>query len=70
MEMTKNKPSIDEWLKEAKADKNAGNVGMYLTHNGVVRATAREKVREGRSDAPPVTAMMFSYNEDKLSEVI
>ena len=33
-------PSMDEWLREAKADPSAEKIGMYLTHNGVVRATA------------------------------
>ena len=29
------KPSMDEWLKKAKADEHAANCGMYLFHNGV-----------------------------------
>ena len=28
------KPSMDEWLKKAKADEHAANCGMYLFHNG------------------------------------
>ena len=41
--ITKNQtmPSVDAWLKEAKNDENAGRIGMYLTHNGVVRSTAK-----------------------------
>ena len=27
------KPSMDEWLKKAKADEHAANCGMYLFHN-------------------------------------
>ena len=30
-------PSIDAWMAEAKAHENADKVGMYLTHNGIVR---------------------------------
>ena len=38
-------PSMDEWLREAKLDPDAPMVGMYLTHNGVVRATPKKQVR-------------------------
>ena len=34
-------PSVDAWLREAKALEHAGEIGMYLLHNGVVRETAR-----------------------------
>lgn len=48
-------PSMDQWLKEAKADPSAPNVGMYLTHNGTVRRTARATVRSGdRTDRKSV----------------
>ena len=33
----KESPSVDQWLKEAKADESAPRCGMYLTHNGTVR---------------------------------
>ena len=39
LESGKLMPSIDAWLREAKADASAAGCGMYLTHNGVVRAT-------------------------------
>ena len=32
--MSKPVPSIDLWLKEAKAHESAPLCGMYLTHNG------------------------------------
>ena len=32
--MSKSIPSIDAWLKEAKAHESAPKIGMYLTHNG------------------------------------
>ena len=60
---------MDAWLKEAKAHESAPKIGMYLTHNGVVRRDARAKVRQGES-APDVTGMHFDYNEEKLSAVI
>ena len=34
--MKKESPSIDAWLREAKAHESAPRIGMYLTHNGVV----------------------------------
>ena len=67
--MSKPVPSIDLWLKEAKAHESAPKIGMYLTHNGVVRRDARAKVRAGES-APDVTGMHFDYDEKKLSAVI
>ncbi len=68
--MEKKIPSMDLWLREAKEDKNAGKVGMYLVHNGVVRETARAKVRLGQEDAPAVTGMDFSYSEEKLQQAV
>lgn len=59
--MSKERPSIDAWLKEAKTSENADKIGMYLTHNGVVRGSARAAVREG-AEAPAVTGMCFSYD--------
>jgi len=63
-------PSIDAWLKEAKEHESAAKVGMYLTHNGVVRGTAKAKVREGREDTRPVIGMHFSYDAEKVDEII
>lgn len=68
--MEKQIPSMDEWLKEAKADESAAKIGMYLTHNGVVRQTAKAKVRAGKEDTKPVTGMIFSYDEEKVNAVI
>ena len=55
------KPSVDQWLKEAKESENADKIGMILVHNGVVRKTAKAKVRQGM-DCPDVTGMAFSYD--------
>lgn len=62
-------PSMDEWLKAAKASPDADKIGMYLTHNGVVRKTARAAVRGGKA-AAPVSGMRFSYNADKLAAAL
>lgn len=61
---------MDQWLKEAKAHESAPNIGMYLTHNGIVRQTARAKVREGAQDTRPVTGMFFSYDQEKVDAAI
>ena len=63
MDNQKKAPSMDQWLKEAKAHESAPNIGMYLTHNGIVRQTARAKVREGAQDTRPVAGMLFSYDQ-------
>lgn len=64
------RPSADAWLAEAKTDPSADMIGMYLTHNGVVRKTARAMVRKGETDTKPVTGMKFSYDEKKVNSVI
>lgn len=64
------RPSLDQWLREAKAAPDAPKAGMYLFHNGVVRESAKARVREGAEDAPSVTAMDFSYDRDKLNTLL
>ena len=59
--MGKPEPSMDQWLAEAKASENADKCGMFLTHNGVVRSTAKAQVRQGE-EKPPVTQVEFSYD--------
>ena len=63
-------PSGDQWLAEAKADPGAEKIGMYLTHNGVVRKDAKAKVRAGADDTQPVTGMYFSYDEAGVEAAI
>ena len=65
----KNAPSMDAWLREAKASPDAGRIGMYLTHNGVVRETAKALVRSGE-DAAPVRGMLFSYDPEKVEAAV
>lgn len=64
------KPSADVWLKEAKAGMNAGKIGMYLIHNGVVRETSRASVRDHAEQTKPVIGMKFSFDAGKLEEAI
>ena len=70
MEMKKEIPSMDAWLKEAKQDESAAKIGMYLVHNGIVRQTAKAKVRFGEENASDVTGMNFSYDQKKVDEAI
>ena len=63
-------PSMDEWLREAKADEKAARCGMFLVHNGVVRESAKEMVRAGKADAPAVTGMNFSYDAGKVDAAV
>ncbi|WP_461205654.1 molybdenum cofactor biosynthesis protein MoaE [Clostridium sp. DL1XJH146] len=68
--MKKISPSMDQWLKEAKEDPKALQVGMYLVHNGVVRQTPKAKVRLGIEDGSIVNGMEFSFNQEKVDEAI
>lgn len=68
--MKKQVPSMDEWLKEAKADPAALQVGMFLVHNGVVRQTPKAKVRQGIDDGSKVTGMEFAYDAAKVETMI
>lgn len=55
-------PSLDVWLKEAKASADAAGVGMYLCHNGVVRSYSR--------DGRPVASMDLSVDRQRLEEIL
>ena len=68
--MNKPSPSMDAWLQEAKQHPDAAKVGMYLTHNGVVRQTAKAKVRNDAPDTKSVIGMQFSYDAQKVDAVI
>lgn len=66
----KQPPSIDEWLKEAKADPAALQQGMFLIHNGVVRRTPKAKVRQGIDDGSTVKGMEFAYDAVKVEAAV
>ena len=68
--MKKESPSMDRWLQEAKKHESAPKIGMYLTHNGIVRRSAKAKVRHGVEDAADVTGMLFSFDSEKVDAVI
>ena len=67
--MAREIPSMDQWLREAKAHESAPKIGMYLTHNGIVRRSAKARVRYGE-DAQDVTGMVFSYDQAKVDAVL
>ncbi len=60
--MTTPEPSLDQWLQEAKASPRAADCGMFLSHNGVVRITPKQQVREGVEGLGEVAAVEFSYD--------
>ena len=68
--MSKQSPSMDKWIEEAKMEKDASQVGMYLFHNGVVRETPKAKVRQGIDDGSQVKGMEFGYDEEKVQAAI
>ena len=61
---------MDAWLKEAKAHESAEKIGMYLTHNGIVRKSAKAKVRFGEENTKEVFGMLFSYDEAKVEAAV
>ena len=61
---------MDAWIKEAKEDKSAPECGMYLFHNGIVRQSAKAKVRQGDISASDVKGMVFSYDKEKVEEAV
>ena len=63
-------PSMDAWLREAKASGNLARTGMFLVHNGIVREDARARVRDGDTDAKPVKGMRFSADAEKVRRAV
>lgn len=70
-------PSMDAWLEEAKRSPQAERIGMYLTHNGVVRATPKKQVRaqseEERAEGESlgeVASVDFSYDAEGLKRAV
>ena len=68
--MKQQMPSLDQWLREAKAEEDAPLCGMYLAHNGTVRQTARALVRAGVEDTAPVSGMHFAWDRDKVAAAL
>ena len=67
--MKKEAPSMDVWLREAKASAKADRCGMFLFHNGTVRASSKAEARNGVK-TKPVTGMVFSYDEAKVGKAV
>ena len=63
-------PSLDEWLKEAKASPQAAECGMFLSHNGVVRITPKQLVREGKEGLGEVSKIEFSYDSAAVDALV
>lgn len=66
----KESPSMDAWMREAKQHESADKIGMYLIHNGIVRKSAKAKVRFGDESTKDVVGMLFSYDEEKAAKAI
>lgn len=69
-DIKKTVPSMDEWMREAKTDASASECGMYLFHNGVVRKSAKAKVRQGDETSSDVTGMEFGYDEERVEAAV
>lgn len=76
-ETPQQEPDMTQWLKEAKQDPDAASVGMYLTHNGVVRAIPKKVARAHEYSNDPestttaeVVAIDFSYDKQGLEEAV
>lgn len=70
LDQSKHCPSQDLWMSEARQDPSSENIGMYLTHTGIVRKSAKAKVRHGETDTKPVSGMNFSYDKEKVEAAI
>ena len=64
------RPVLDDWLRAAKLQPGAPECGMYLFHNGVVRAAPKAVVRQGAERKADVEGMLFSYDREKLAAAI
>ena len=43
---------------------------MYLTHNGIVRESAKAKVRQGSADTRPLDGLQLSNNHEAVAAII
>lgn len=55
-------PPLEAWLAEIKQGPDAGRIGMYLMHNGVVRGSSRQ--------GAPVSGMSLSFDRDGLADAL
>ena len=72
--MAEQMPSIDVWLREAKADPGFRDCGMYLIHNGTVRETPKAEARgietDGVQPGDKVGGMVFDYDAAKVDAAV
>lgn len=68
--MENERPSLDAWLREAKSAPDAEKCGMYLTHNGVVRKSAKAVVRGTNGCTEDVTGMTFDYDAAAVERAV
>ena len=66
LENGKTMPSVDAWLREAKADASAAGCGMYLTHKAEVRGVETDGVAPGHK----VGGMVFGFDTQKVQAAI
>lgn len=70
LNLKKQSPSMDEWLRDAKSNSKAWLEGMFLIHNGVVRQTPKALVRHGIDNGTQVTGMVFAYDAEKVDAAV
>lgn len=56
------RPSLDAWLAGIKSAEDTAGTGMFLMHNGIVRATSRA--------GEPVSGMQLGVDRARLAEVV
>lgn len=56
------RPSLDRWLADIKSAEDTAGTGMFLMHNGIVRATSRA--------GDPVSGMSLGVDRQRLAEVV
>jgi molybdopterin synthase catalytic subunit len=53
---------VEQWIKDIKEHSDFKDLGMFLVHNGVVRATSK--------DGKAVKGMQLSYDRAKLAHLV
>ena len=70
--MKQTRPSLDQWIEEAKQDPSSQKCGMYLFHNGTVRNTPKAIVRDlpdaKEAAGLEVVGMEFSCDWEKVQK--
>jgi molybdopterin synthase catalytic subunit len=56
-------PSLEAWLGEIKAETRSEGIGIFLMHNGIVRATTKH-------DGRPVCGLEYTCDRARLAEAV